>query len=231
MVAVISNYFSVQEQGEKNWSNITFVSGDMEPDGSWFRHTKRALYHRVAERVLNKSSLLSFDFCVKMRLCYSINDDVTLRFFWFNFTIFFRIRNDTRHGVLAVFVWNFCCCFFCPVLVVAWCACRGFLFLFCSFLVNFTNLSWKEFNIIIILIYWVRLVLELYYYLRCFSFFLFMFFCCCFRSWSGGRGGCISSHKKDRGLRQHTINYICTSLLHLVFPFPPTLIAVSECDV
>ena len=42
-----------------------FISGDMEPDGSWFRHTKRALYHRVAERVLNKSSLLCFDFCVK----------------------------------------------------------------------------------------------------------------------------------------------------------------------
>ena len=47
----------------------------------------------------------------------------------------------------------------------------------------------------------------------------------------GGGGRCISIHEKDRGLRQHTINYICTSLLHLVFPFPPTLIAVSECDV
>ena len=45
-----------------------------------------------------------------------------------------------------------------------------------------------------------------------------------------GVGGYIGSHEKDRGLRQHTINYICTSL-HLVFPFPPTLIAVSECDV
>ncbi len=43
----------------------------------------------------------------------------------------------------------------------------------------------------------------------------------------GGEGGCISIHEKDRGLRQH----ICTSLLHLVFPFPPTLIAVFECDV
>ena len=88
--------------------NIMFISGDMELDGSWFRHTKRALY-RVAERALNKSSLLCFDFCVKLRLCYSINDDVTLRFFWFKFTIFFRIRNNTnltRHGVLAVFVWN-----------------------------------------------------------------------------------------------------------------------------
>ena len=137
--------------------NIMFVSGDMEPDGSWFRHTKRVLYHHVAESALNKSSLLCFDFCVKLRLCYSINDDVTLRFFWFKFTIFFRIRNDanlTRHGVLAVFVWNFYCCFFCPVLVVTWCACRV-CFCFCSvhFLVNFTNLSWKEFNII--LIYWV----------------------------------------------------------------------------
>ena len=50
----------------------------------------------------------------------------------------------------------------------------------------------------------------------------------------GGGGGCISIHEKDRGLRQHTITIlltICTSLLHLVFPFPPTLIAVSECDV
>ncbi len=53
-----------------------------------------------------------------------------------------------------------------------------------------------------------------------------------FGSWGGvGGWGCISIHEKDRGLRQHTINYICTSLLHLVFPFPPTLIAVSECDV
>ena len=48
--------------------NITFVSGDMEPDGSWFCHRKRALYHRIAERALNKSSLLYFDFCVKLRL-------------------------------------------------------------------------------------------------------------------------------------------------------------------
>ena len=40
--------------------------------------------------------------------------------------------------------------------------------------------------------------------------------------------GGLSFHEKDRGLRQHTI---CTSLLHLVFPFPPTLIAFSECDV
>ena len=49
-----------------------------------------------------------------------------------------------------------------------------------------------------------------------------------------GVGGSLAFMKKTayyRGLRQHTINYICTSLLHLVFPFPPTLIAVSECDV
>ena len=59
-------------------------------------------------------------------------------------------------------------------------------------------------------------------------FFLFMFFVLfLFGSW-GGR--CISIHEKDRGLRQHT-TYICTSVLHLVFPFPRTLIAVSECDV
>ena len=63
MVAVISNYFSVHEQGEELVK--TFVSGDMEPDGSWFRHTKCTLYHRVAERALNKSSQLCFDFCVK----------------------------------------------------------------------------------------------------------------------------------------------------------------------
>ena len=152
-VTVISNYFSVHEQREKNWSNITFVSDDMELDGSWFRHTKRALYHRVAEHALNKSSLLCFDFCVKLRLCYSINDDVTLRFFWFKFTIFYRTRNDylnTPWCAGRVFVWTFYCCFFCPVLVVTWCACWGFLFLFCSFLVNFTHLSWKEFNIVLI---------------------------------------------------------------------------------
>ena len=52
------------------------------------------------------------------------------------------------------------------------------VFCFCSvhffFLVNFTNLSWKEFNIIlIILIYWV----ELYYYLRVF---FVLFFNSCF---------------------------------------------------
>ena len=87
--------------------NITFISGDMEPDRSWFRHIKRASYHRVAERALNKSSLLSFDLCVKLRLCYSINDDATLRFFWFKFAIFYRARNDTnlmRHGVLVEFL-------------------------------------------------------------------------------------------------------------------------------
>ena len=76
--------------------NITFVSGDMEPDGSRFCHTKCALYHGVAERALNKSSLLCFDFCVKLRLCYSINDDVTLRFFLFKFALFYWTRNDTN---------------------------------------------------------------------------------------------------------------------------------------
>ena len=89
--------------------NITFISGDMELDGNWFCHTKRALYHRVAERVLNKSSLICFDFCVKLRLCYSINDDVTLRFFWFKYAIFYRTRNDTnltRHGALAEFLFG-----------------------------------------------------------------------------------------------------------------------------
>ena len=180
MVAVISNYFSVHEQGEKNGQNIMFVSGDMEPDRSWFRHTKHALYHRVAERALNKSSLLCFDFCVKLRLCYSINDDVTLRFFSFKFAIFYRTRNDrTWHGVLAVLVWNFYCCFFCPVLVVTWCACSVLFFvLLCSFLVNFTNLSWKEFNIILIIIisiHWIKL----YYYLCC-CFFIFLIHVFCF---------------------------------------------------
>ena len=85
-----------------------FVSGDMELDGSWFHHIKRALYHRVAERALNKSSILCFDFCVKLRLC-CINDDVTLRFFWFKFATYYRTRNDTnltRHGVLAKFLFG-----------------------------------------------------------------------------------------------------------------------------
>ena len=44
-------------------------------------HSTCKHYHCVAEHVLKKSSLLCFDFCVKLRLCYSINDDVTLRFF------------------------------------------------------------------------------------------------------------------------------------------------------
>ena len=37
-------------------------------------------YHCVTEHALKKFSLLCFDFCVKLRLCYDIND-VTLRFF------------------------------------------------------------------------------------------------------------------------------------------------------
>ena len=59
----------------------------------------------------------------------------------------------------------------------------------------------------------------------CFEF--FCLFCFCLVPGVGVGGGCISIHEKDRGLRQH----ICTSLLHLVFPFPPTLTAVFECDV
>ena len=70
----------------------------------------------------------------------------------------------------------------------------------------------------------------MYYYL-CFFVLFFSCFVLFFCSGLGGGGGGISIHEKDRGLRQHTINYICTSLLHLVLPFPPTLIAVSECDV
>ena len=65
---------------------------------------------------------------------------------------------------------------------------QRFFVLFCSFLVNFINISWKEFNIIlIILIYRV----ELYYYLRCFFVFsYFMFFVLfLFGSWGGGGGG------------------------------------------
>ena len=47
-----------------------------------------------------------------------------------------------------------------------------FFFLFCSFLVNFTNLSWKEFNIILI-IYWVECTTTCVF---CCCFFLFLFF-------------------------------------------------------
>ena len=100
------------------------------------------------------------------------------------------------------------------------CLQRFFVFVLFIFSVNFTNLSWKEFNIILIIsIYWVELYL--------FCFFLFMFFVLfLFGSWGGvGGGGCISIHEKDR------ILYICTSLRHLVFPFPPPLIAVSESHV
>ena len=77
---------------------------------------------------------------------------------------------------------------------MTWYACRGFLFLFCSFLVNFTNLSGKEFNIIIS-IYRV----ELYYYLCCF--FLFMFFVLfLFGSWGGGGGGGALAFMKKTGV-------------------------------
>ena len=47
----------------------------------------------------------------------------------------------------------------------------------------------------------------------------------------GVGGGDALAFMKKTGLKQHTINCICTSLLHLVFPFPPTLIDVSESDV
>ena len=185
MVAVISNYFSVHEHGEKNWS----------------KHNVRFWWHGTGQKLIpsHKTCVVSSccRTCVELIfptlfwfLCktetqsyiiintiahYSINDDVTLRFFWFKFTIFYRTRNDNNATWCAcrVFVWNLYCCFFCPVLVVTWCACRDFLFLFCSFLVNFTNLSWKQFNII--LIYWV----ERYYYLR-FFFFLIHVFCFAF---------------------------------------------------
>ena len=54
-----------------------------------------------------------------------------------------------------------------------------------------------------------------------------------FGSWGGVGGGALAFMKKTGvwGSILITINNICTSLLHLVFPFPPTLIAVSECDV
>ena len=93
-----------------------------------------------------------------------------------------------------------------------------FCFCFVHFLVNVTNLSWKEFNNINNINILSRTILVFFLSYSCFLF--------CFCLVLGG-GGCISIHEKDRGLRQH----ICTSLLHLVFPFPPTLIAVFECDV
>ena len=61
---------------------------------------------------------------------------------------------------------------------MTWCACRGFWFLFCSFLVNFTNLLSRT-----------VLLLALFYFI-----FLFMFFVL-FGSWGGG-GGRISIHEK-----------------------------------
>ena len=105
--------------------------------------------------------------------------------------------------------------------------------LFCSFLVNFTNLSWKEFNINNInILSRIVLLLVFCFFVFSYSCFFVFFFCFCLFVWFlGWGGGGISIHEKDRGLRQHTINYICTSLLHLGFPFPPTLIVVSECDV
>ena len=87
MVAVISNDFSVHEEGEKNWSkhclflatwNWTEVDSVTQNVRCTCKH-----YHCVAEHVLKKSSRLCFDLCVKRteRLCCSIIDNVTLRFF------------------------------------------------------------------------------------------------------------------------------------------------------
>ena len=44
----------------------------------------------------------------------------------------------------------------------------------------------------------------------CFVFVLFL------GAWMGG-GGCISIHEKDRGLRQHTINYIYVLVYYILF--------------
>ena len=102
-----------------------------------------------------------------------------------------------------------------------------FLFLFCSFLVNFTNLSWKEFNIIlIILIYWV----ELYYYLCFFfSFFLIHVFVW-FLGWGMG-GGALAFMKKTGVWGSILLTIYVLVYYILFFSFPPTLISVSECDV
>ena len=59
-----------------------------------------------------------------------------------------------------------------------------FLVLFCSFLVNFTNLSWKEFNINNINI----LSIELYYLCFLFVFCLFSYSCFFFFFFGGGGG-------------------------------------------
>ena len=74
---------------------------------------------------------------------------------------------------------------------MTWCAYRGFLFLFCSFLVNFTNLNWKECNIIlIILIYGVECTTTC-------VFFSFFFSYSCFCLVPGvGMGGALAFMKK-----------------------------------
>ena len=56
---------------------------------------------------------------------------------------------------------------------------QRFLVFVLFILVNFTNLSWKEFNIIISL-YCVELYLK-----------IFSYSCFLFGSWGGGGGGCI----------------------------------------
>ena len=77
------------------------------------------------------------------------------------------------------------------------CLQRGFLFLFCSFLVNFTNLSWKEFNIILILsIYWVELLLGFFFF-SCFFLSYSCLFCFCLVPGVGvGRWGTLAFMKK-----------------------------------
>ena len=85
--------------------------------------------------------------------------------------------------------------------------CLQSFFVLLIFLVNFTNLSWKEFNIILISIYWVEL------YLFCFLLFMFLF-----GSWGGGGGGGgISIHEEDRGLRQPIIYVLVYYILFFHF--------------
>ena len=53
-----------------------------------------------------------------------------------------------RHGVLAEFLFGICIVVSSVMfLLVTWCACRVFLFLLCSFLVNFTKLERIQHNI------------------------------------------------------------------------------------
>ena len=121
MVAVISNYFSVHEQGEKNWSkyNIRF----------WWHGTGWKLipshktcvvpscYRTCVEQIF---PTLFWFLC---EMCYSINDDLTLRLFWFKFAIFYQTGNDTnlmRHGAIAEFLFGI-------FIVDKRCVCSGWL--------------------------------------------------------------------------------------------------------